>query len=329
MTEPSPFVLAPVPPASADPRLLTLHLDICRMKAELELLETRIGRIRASEAEAAADTRPFVDRAQDLLDLTVSSIYEGGRGEIEAIDRQSRLDAEARLSEASRHAHMLLAAAREDLANALTERAEAVAPARADAADVVILPDDGLLVLPGDDLVGLPDPGLMVLPGEGAITPSDGGLMVVPGDDVLLVLTEPVEPVESAPVLEPIAMVGGAVEASVEDAGAAAEPAAPVDAPPPASLGLPGLGGSWSSSDMSRTPLATGASETTRADAAFDVWLAMAPPVAPDDETESFEADVAGRGNGKGRPVWLRPMEAAAALVLVAIFVAVGLVLVG
>ena len=90
MNEPTPFALASVPAASTDPRLLTMHLDICRMRAELELLEGRISRIRASEAEAAADTRPFVDRAQDLVDRTVASLLEAGRAEIEATDRQSR-----------------------------------------------------------------------------------------------------------------------------------------------------------------------------------------------------------------------------------------------
>jgi hypothetical protein len=364
VSEPSPFLLSPVPPASADPRLLTLHLDICRMKAELELLEARINRIRAGEAEAAADTRPFVDRAQDLLDRTVASIYESGRAEIEATDRQSRLDAEARLAEASRQAQMLLAAAREELAAALTERVEAVEPTTVAPAEVVILPDDGLLALPGDDLIVLPDPGLVVVPSDDAVVSSDGGLPIVaeeeadallvgPGEEALLVRPEHDEsdqleepPVVDASAVEapPVGDVSAVEETPADDVSAVEEtpaddvsaveetPADDVsaveetpadDVPTGGSLNLPGLSGSWSSSDLSRTPSATGMPEASQADAAFDVWLAMAPPVAPGEDAPTSEAE------GKVRPGWLRPLEAAAALVLVAILVTVALIIVG
>ncbi len=217
MNEPTPFALASVPAASTDPRLLTMHLDICRMRAELELLEGRISRIRASEAEAAADTRPFVDRAQDLVDRTVASLLEAGRAEIEATDRQSVADAEGRMAEANRQARLLIAAAREELAAALTERAEAAERAHGSAADVVILPDEGLVVLPGDDLVVLPDEGLVVLPGDDAVMSSADGLVVLPGDELVLVLPDD----------DGVPSVGAGVTAASEPVVAAAvEPAA-------------------------------------------------------------------------------------------------------
>ena len=326
MNDPAPLALASVPSAPADPSLLTLHLDICRMRAELELLETRIGRIRASEAEAAADTRPFVDRAQDLVDRTVESLYETGRAEIEAVDRQSRLDAESRLAEASRHAQELLAAAREELADALTERAESAARVQAPTADVVILPDEGLIVLPGHELVVLPDAGLIVLPGDDVVLaddvvvvddvraghdvlePASAGVVLLPGEDVVVVLPEHEVPAEAlAPGTDTVVEAAPAPDtvleaAAVVDEVESVEAATSVEAPPaPASSGP----------------------ETDRANAAFDVWLAMAPPVPEVTDSEQIEAVSA------GRPGWLRAIEAIAVLLFVALVVAAGLYIIG
>ncbi len=359
MSEPTPFALASVPAASTDPRLLTMHLDICRMRAELELLEGRISRIRASEAEAAADTRPFVDRAQDLVDRTVASLLEAGRAEIEATERQSIGDAEARMAEANRQARLLITAAREELAAALTERAEAAERAHGSAADVVILPDEGLVVLPGDDLVVLPDEGLVVLPGDDAVMSSADGLVVVPGDPVVLVLTdhdgepplgagvgatapEPAFTTAAEPPAEPVTIEPAALDPGFF-AGAGFAPPAPPD--PPSD---PSVGATWpppppappaptgGSTPPPPPPAATTTSESSEsseptapassvADDAYDAWLALAPPAdaVPPGVDEQSEI------TGTGRPAWLRPLEAAAALILVALVVAVGLVLVG
>jgi hypothetical protein len=352
VNEPTPFALASVPAASTDPRLLTMHLDICRMRAELELLEGRIGRIRASEAEAAADTRPFVDRAQDLVDRTVASLLEAGRAEIDAADRRSIDAAEARMAEANRQARLLITAAREELAVALTERAEAVERAHGTAADVVILPDEGLVVLPGDELVVLPDDGFVVLPGDDAVMSPGDGLVVFPGDDVVLVLPdhdgEPArgaevgaaaspDPAASAvaePPSEPVTIEPAPVDAWFVAGTGLAPPAAaastvPTEAPVAATIPPP----------PPAPPAPTGGSAptsppTTRAepliptlggvDAAYDVWLALAPPAEPaagDDELPEVTA--------AGRPSWLRPIEALAALILVAIVVAVVLFAIG
>jgi hypothetical protein len=343
MNDPAPLALASVPSAPADPSLLTLHLDICRMRAELELLETRIGRIRASEAEAAADTRPFVDRAQDLVDRTVESLYETGRAEIEAIDRQSRLDAESRLAEASRHAQELLAAAREELADALIERAESAARVQAPTADVVILPDEGLIVLPGHELVVLPDAGLIVLPrddvvlgddvraGSDVLEPASAEVILLPGEDVVVVLPEHEEPAEAAApgtdtVVEAAPALDTVVEAApVVDEVESVEAATSVEAPPAPSTGstsLPTLGSSWAATEVQPAPASSGL-ETDRANAAFDVWLAMAPPVPEVADLEQIEAVSA------GRPGWLRAIEAIAVLLFVALVVAAGLYIIG
>jgi hypothetical protein len=69
----------------------------------------------------------------------------------------------------------------------------------------------------------------------------------------------------------------------------------------------------------------TEASETVRADAAFDIWLAMSPPPGELEEP----ADEAGPDTASGRPAWVRPLEAVAALILVALMIGLTLVIVG
>ena len=71
--------------------------------------------------------------------------------------------------------------------------------------------------------------------------------------------------------------------------------------------------------------MAVAAPAASSADVAFDVWLSMAPPAedASEQDDEMPEVEAA------GRPAWLRPIEAVAALILVALIVAVGLVIVG
>ncbi len=154
MSDPSPYVLASVPSTSSDPRLLTLHLEICRMRAELENLEARIERIRVSEVEAASDTRPFVDRAQELVDRTVAALLESGRTEIALAGTESRVRAAARLEAANRQAQELLSSAREELAAVLTERAESVGDlSDLGESDRTVLADDGLMLLPAASAV--------------------------------------------------------------------------------------------------------------------------------------------------------------------------------
>ena len=357
VNEPTPFALASVPAVSTDPRLLTMHLDICRMRAELELLEGRISRIRASEAEAAADTRPFVDRAQDLVDRTVASLLEAGRAEIEATDRQSIGAAEARMAEANRQARLLITAAREELAAALTERAEAAERAHGSAADVVILPDEGLVVLPGDDLVVLPDEGLVVLPGDDAVLSSADGLRRAPrrrrragahrprrralgrrrcqrrrgragGRRRRSSLRTSRSP-SNRPPADPGFFAGaGFAPPAATSASERFEP--PIERHPAARrlrlllLRLPPVGRRPRPVRPRRRPRRSLPRPAASMPPTTSGWPSPHPPRRHPRVTTSCP-----RSPPAGRPAWLRPIEAVAALILVALVVAVGLVIVG
>ena len=70
--------------------------------------------------------------------------------------------------------------------------------------------------------------------------------------------------------------------------------------------------------------LAAARTESDRTDAAFDAWLAVGPTADTEAETTpELDADA------PARPAWVRPLEAAIALVAVAVVVVLALLLVG
>ena len=141
-----------MPDVPADPRVLTLHLEIQRMRAELESFEQRLEQIRLSEAAAAADTRPFAERAEELVSQMVATLHQSGMDEISAVTTEARMLAGTRLEDANRQAQRLLDAAREDLAAALTEHAGATSSVE-DRTVIVLDEHDDVLVLPDAELV--------------------------------------------------------------------------------------------------------------------------------------------------------------------------------
>ena len=140
-----------MPDVPADPRVLTLHLEIQRMRAELESFEQRLEQIRLSEAAAAADTRPFAERAEELVSQMVASLHQSGMDEISAVTTEARMVAGTRLEDANRQAQRILDAAREELAEALTEHAVVSQPLEDDGSVIVL--DEDVLILPDDDVV--------------------------------------------------------------------------------------------------------------------------------------------------------------------------------
>jgi hypothetical protein len=113
----APFVLAAISAAPVDSASLMLHLEICRLQAELDLLESRIGDAQAApgppgEADVAA---PFAHRAEELVERMVASLRHAGREEAQAV-----------LDDARRRAEDVVAGARAQLATALVERSHVV-----------------------------------------------------------------------------------------------------------------------------------------------------------------------------------------------------------
>jgi hypothetical protein len=124
----APFVLAAISAAPVDSASLMLHLEICRLQAELDLLESRIGDAQAApgppgEADVAA---PFAHRAEELVERMVASLRHAGREEIEAASDRRRREAQAVLDDARRRAEDVVAGARAQLATALVERSHVV-----------------------------------------------------------------------------------------------------------------------------------------------------------------------------------------------------------
>jgi hypothetical protein len=117
---------AAVPAAPTDPRELALHLEICRLQAELEGLDARIRQVEAARAAGGSGYDPFVERAEELVERMVASLYVNGRAEIAEAAAAADADAEAILAEARARARTILTEARGELAGALVERADAV-----------------------------------------------------------------------------------------------------------------------------------------------------------------------------------------------------------
>jgi hypothetical protein len=145
---PVPFALAAVPSVPTGPRSLTLHLEICRLQAELEGLEARIGQFRATPSSPGdgdvVDGLP--DRGEELVARMVASLHEAGRAEIDTDASRHRREAQARLDDARSRAADIVDAARADLAVALADRGRAVDTAWSDGLDVATLADRHMVV---------------------------------------------------------------------------------------------------------------------------------------------------------------------------------------
>ena len=174
-----------MPDVPADPRVLTLHLEIQRMRAELESFEQRLEQIRLSEAAAAADTRPFAERAEELVSQMVASLHQTGMDEISAVTTEARMVAGTRLEDANRQAQRILDAAREELAAALTEHAVVSQPLEDDGSVIVL--DEDVLILPDDD-VAAPVPDVMPVP---TVTDTFAGDDLASALDDLPVVSDP------------------------------------------------------------------------------------------------------------------------------------------
>jgi len=160
-----------MPDVPADPRVLTLHLEIQRMRAELESFEQRLEQIRLSEAAAAADTRPFAERAEELVSQMVASLHQSGMDEISAVTTEARMVAGTRLEDANRQAQRILDAAREELAEALTDHAGLSEPLEDDGSVIVL--DEDVLILPDDDVVAPGSDAEPVLAATDTVTDDD------------------------------------------------------------------------------------------------------------------------------------------------------------
>jgi hypothetical protein len=121
-----PVLLTSLPTDLDGPAPLSLQLEICRLRAELEAVEERL-----TDARRAADPEglatPFADRAALLVDRMVASLRETLHTEAERTMATAELEAAARVESGRHQAQAVLAAARADLARVLEERADAVA----------------------------------------------------------------------------------------------------------------------------------------------------------------------------------------------------------
>jgi hypothetical protein len=290
-----PASLALAGPASVtDPSSLALHLDICRLHAELRVLEARIAELDSGSAAEGDSVAPFADRAEELVERMVSSLLLSGREEIAADSARRTREAEDRLHEAARRADATVGAARTEVAAALAERERRLAGVRASGLDVLVLTDDEL---------------------RAAATK----LLPPPTDPM------PVSAPFPAPVTAP-RMVSSGVAAPAEDVhastGSMEMEAVEVPAPEPTIQLSP--------------PVSAVAAEEARTDAAFDVWMAVAPATEAEAERETstpqeaLEPVVAGdETRSRTRSRWVLPLEVAAALLVAAILVVVLLVVIG
>jgi len=345
MTAPGPVGPA-VPAAPTDPRELALHLEICRMQAELEGLEEHIRQVEAARSEGRHGYDPFVERAEELMERMVASLYVSGRSEIAAARAATDERAEALLEDARQRAQAILAEARAELATALLERAEAIEDPTAE--HVVDLTDGAGAVEDvvdqrsvDADIVVAEDPDAVVdardvLPVDAESV--DTELVDAETVDVLPVDTEPVDDEADAEVASPdpslllpppppAPSAAGQVDLWLTPP---AEPVSlPLLPPPGAASELPGE----TRSEVDEPTPSAVEIETARTDAAFDAWLAVGPPVSEADRAETGEAipglaDL-GDEDGPRRPAWVRPVEAAIALGTVALAVVLLLLLVG
>jgi hypothetical protein len=298
---PTPLALAAVPSGPIDPGHLAQHLEICRLHAELELLEGRIRRLQSAVVPGDDALSPFTDRAQDLVDRMVDSLYTAGRGEIIAESTRTRIQAEARVEEARQRADEMLTTARDDLAVALAGRAEAVDAARALGLDVIVLTEPELA--PATPLAVGPEP--PPAPVEAPVEP-----------DAPVLLQEP-----SVPPRRVYLRVPGVTVPATAATAAPADPApvvvAPADPVPADDV-------------QSATAVEV---EAARTDAAFEAWMAVAPPLGP--PVPKVDGKVAELGAtehttvDRRRSRWVRVWEVVAGLIAVAIIVVMVLLAVG
>lgn len=276
MTGPAPFALTSSPHGATEPSSLHLRLEILRLQAELESLETRIAELDDPSAVTTAVEPATDDGADELVERMVASLLQAGRDEIDAASSRRRAEAEAELDEARRSADLVLDRARADLAVALAERERAVGTALDDGLDLVVLSDAELQ----------------------APIPAPAPVAMAPA---------PVQvPDAMAPTPEPVIAPAPVAVAPVVADGHPVGPAGPnaMDA------------------------------EEARTDAAFDVWMAVAPEpvaeVAPETTTSALEPVPATSPALDGpRSRWLLPLEVIAALLAAMIVVVLILVLVG
>ncbi len=311
---------AAVPAAPTDPRELALHLEICRLQAELEGLEARIHQVEAARAAGGSGYDPFVERAEELVERMVASLYVTGRAEIAEAAAASDTEAEAVIAEARARAQAILNEARGELATVLVDRADAV--------DELVVPDSVL------DLTEAAPPvvaeALVVADDEVAAEP-------VPVAAVEPVVAEP-EAVEIPELPGPVTAAATVVEPVVES-----EPevlvervvAEPEVAAAPAAFVLPDVEApdlQDAAPGLASTAPAGGAAASDRTDAAFEAWLAVAP-TPPADPADAATDTAVGTDDElvpeSVRPAWVRPLEAAIALVAVAVLVILALLLVG
>jgi len=289
VNDPASLALA-LPASVADPSSLALHLDICRLHAELRVLEARIAELDSGSAAEGDSVAPFADRAEELVERMVSALLLSGREEIAADSARRTREAEDRLHEAARRADATVGAARTEVAAALAERERRLAGARASGLDVLVLTDEELRAAATSLLSPLSDP-----------TPVS---VAVPAP---VTAHRAVSPAVARPSDEIPSITGSMAMEAVE-----------LPAPEPTQKLSP--------------PVSAVAAEEARTDAAFDVWMAVAPateaePSTPEQEPEPVVPGDETRSRARSR--WVLPLEVAAALLVAAILVVVLLVVIG
>lgn len=315
---------ASVPAAPTDPRELSLHLEICRLQAELEGLEARIHQVEAARAAGGSGYDPFVERAEELVERMVASLYVTGRAEIAEATASTDAEAEALVAEARRRAQAILDEARDELASVLVHRADAVEaaiggvgggvldltePATLPPA-VVAAPTESVVdeVTPVDDEPAPPSPPSMGAPIEEPLVAEASALVDEPPAPP--VPPAPLAPLADAPAPPVAVAVAPAHEHQLPEGTVSALEAIAPHLPPMA-------------------PPAGAAAASDRTDAAFEAWLAVAPSPVPGPDTDAgpgADDEIVPSG---ARPAWVRPVEAVVALLMVAVLVVLTLLLVG
>jgi hypothetical protein len=107
------------------PAPLALQLEICRLRAELEVVEERLAAASGLVGPEAVSS-PFAGRAAELVERLAESLEESVRNDFDLMMSAARATAERRLDQGRRHAQAILVLAREELASALIARADAV-----------------------------------------------------------------------------------------------------------------------------------------------------------------------------------------------------------
>jgi hypothetical protein len=293
-----PSALVAVPSVTPEPADLARHLEICRLQAELEILEGQLAQARASESDvvgAGDSAEPFAERAQELVDRMVEELRRTACEEHRQIVGIGRAEAEARLALARIRAEEIVSDAREDLLRAIAERDLAFGShLEVDLDDAVADQADRAprLAAPTDPVIALSN---VPMSSDGGPAAAD----VEPEPSVEPETRTELEQPPAPPLLPPIA------EAPVSQ-----EPVVETDAHP-----------------TSPAPLGAVAVEEARTDAAFDVWLAVAPAPVDPELVEPVERTL---DDGRSRrSATVLALEIGGVLLLVVTLVVLGLVLVG